>query len=448
MSQSDASLQNEMLVPLNRRNYLLTVMNGILVAIGDRLMDPFTVLPLLLVRLTGLTWTVGLFAAINVMGVTIPQIFASRWIDTIAQKLPLYRISSVLRFMALIGMSAIVLSGRSINSLLLAALLLSFFALRILGQSVAVIAFMDIVGKSVPTTKRGSLWMWRQVIGLLLVLVVAVPLIKYLLSDNSPAQFPVNYGLLLLMGTIFMGIAWCAFSQIEEPKGKPARHRLTMAQHISRGLRFWPHDARYRRLVRVRFLLGAASAIQPFFIAFAAQVWSLPDAVAAIFITVQILGQMAGSFVTGYVSDRLGNRKVLIMSAASMLFTALFAGLAHFIPPGALNILGYQVTYRIVGLSICFAGSGVVTATLWPGYTNYMLDISPQRKRPSYLSFANLFILPVAVVPIAFCWLADTVSFEMVFIIAAVISLVALLLSLRIDEPRDDIDEEKLHEFD
>ncbi|NLJ36244.1 MAG: hypothetical protein GX358_08450, partial [candidate division WS1 bacterium] len=45
-----------MLVPLNRRNYILGIINGVAVAVGTRMADPMTILPLLLVRLTEAAW--------------------------------------------------------------------------------------------------------------------------------------------------------------------------------------------------------------------------------------------------------------------------------------------------------------------------------------------------------------------------------------------------------
>ena len=89
MSDSTNNRENKMLVPLHRRNYILGIINGILVQVGSRLADPMTVLPLLLMRLSGVTWIVGLLQAIVIAAPAAPAIFASRFIDTAERKLPI-----------------------------------------------------------------------------------------------------------------------------------------------------------------------------------------------------------------------------------------------------------------------------------------------------------------------------------------------------------------------
>ncbi len=439
---------HEMFVPLHRRNHLLGIINGVLVQVGNRLLDPMTVLPLLLLRLSGLTWTVGVLQAIIIVSPALPAIFAAPWIDTAERKLPIFKLYSIIRFSALIGMAVSVLAGVHLTGILIAALVLFFFTCWFTAQAVSTMAFMDIVAKSTPTTMRGSFWMWRQIIGLFLVLTVAVPFIHYMVGDNSPAAFPMNYGIVLLVAALILGSSWVVYSQVKEPASKAAHHKLSLRLHIARGMRFWRRDRRYRRMVRVVLLLASAGSVGPFFMALAVQEWGFPDTAVATFLSVQILAQMGGSVLQGRVSDKLGNRRVLVVAAFAGLATTLVALFgAALTPSGGFEILGYGISYRMLVLCLCFVGSGIYTAHVWPGYNNYVLDIAPERKRPSYLGFTNLFIAPVGIVPLAFGWVAQTVSIVLVFAIGALFALAAALLSLRIYEPRDDLTIEQLQVF-
>ena len=429
---------SEMFVPLHRRNHLLGIFNGILVQVGNRLLDPMTMLPLLLLRLSGLTWIVGVLQAVIIVSPALPAIFAAPWIDTAERKLPIFKLYSIIRFAALVGMAVSVLAGVHLSGIFVAALVLFFFTSWFTAQAVSTMAFMDIVAKSTPTTMRGSFWMWRQTIGLFLVLTVAVPFIHYMVGDNAPAAFPTNYGIVILVAALILGSSWLVYSQVKEPSSKPARHQLPLRLHIARGIRFWRHDHRYRRMVRVLLLLASAGSVGPFFMALAVQEWSFPDTAVATFITVQILAQMGGSVLQGRVSDRLGNRRVLVVAAFVGLCTTLVAVFgAAFAPLGGLEVLGYGISYRMLVLCLCFAGSGIYTAHVWPGYINYLLDIAPERKRPSYVGFTSLFVVPVGIVPLLFGWLAQMVSIVLVFAIGALFASAAALLSLRIHEPRD-----------
>ncbi len=441
MDKSTDAAERDLLVPLNRRNYLLTIANGIIFIPGARLVAPGTVLPLLILRLSsGLTWLIGLANSILYVVPVLPQLLASRWVDTSKRKVPIWRWCAVVRFIATLGMAWAVLSATSTGY---AYALVAFFVwliVRVLAQGVSSLVFTDIVARSVPTTKRGSVWMWRQLLGLALVLGFAVPVINYMLGEKTPFKFPTNYGLLLVGSALLMGIAWIIFSFAEEPQGKPAGHQLTMTQHLARGMRFLNRDKSYRRLMRVRILLSAAANVSPFFIAFAVQEWYFHDAVAATFLTVQILSQMLGCWIVGHVSDRLGNRKVLVLAAATMLVTATVVSVGAWLTPeGGFMLLGYPVSYRLIVLMVCFAGSGLFAAELYPGYINYLMDIAPRRKLPSYVGFASFFLLPLGAVPLVYGWLAQTVGYRAIFVIALLLSAVGLRLALRIGEPRDEL---------
>ncbi|MFO7945653.1 MAG: MFS transporter, partial [Armatimonadota bacterium] len=199
-------------------------------------------------------------------------------------------------------------------------------------------------------------------------------------------------------------------------------------------------DANYRRLMRVRICLSAAGAIVPFFIAFAVDVWGFKDAIAATFITVQILSQMGGSFLSGWISDRLGNRKLLVVSGITLLATSVFAAVGTYLTPaGGVTVFGHLITWRLLVMMACFVGSGVFMSQLFPAYTNYLIDIAPRRKLPSYIGFGSGFTVPIAAAPMVFGWVSTSYGYRPIFVIASVLSVVGLYLSRQMGEPRDGI---------
>ncbi len=435
------STQPEMYVPLNRRNYILGIINGIFINIGFRLTDPSTILPLLLLRLSGRTWMVGVLQAVCIVAPAIPAIFASRVIDAAEHKLPIFNLYSWVRFGLLVGMAVAVLAANWVSGMIVAVILLLLYAGRLLAEGISVLAFLDIVAKSTPTTKRGSFWMWRQSIGLPLVLLVAVPLVEYLLGDQQPVGFPLNYGVMMLIGAALCGTAWLAFSMVEEPPARAASHLLSNRQQIARARRMWRHDKRYRRLMRVVLLLQAAGSIAPFLTTLGAKAWGMPDSIAATFITVQLLAQAVGSVALGRVSDRLGNRMAMVIASLLGIGASLVAAIGvMFVGMGEANLLGHVVSYRLLVLWAAFGLNGLFMAFLNPGYRNYIMDIAPPRKRSSYIGFAHLYILPIGLVPLAFGWIAEFVSFELVFGIATIFAVAAFWLGLKVSEPRTEDD--------
>lgn len=429
---------SEMMVPRNERNYRLAIANGILVSLGNRLVDPVTILPLLIYRLSGLAGAVGILQAVFYAAPALTQLFASRWVDSAPKKRPIFNGYSVVRFIALVGMAGALFAGEYLSDTLILVLLLGFFTLWFLAQGVTTLAFLDIIAKSVPTTSRGSLWMWRQMLGQVLVLIVAIPFVHYMLKEHPPAPFPGNYGYVVLAAAVTLGVAWLIFSGAEEPSGKPAGHTLTLRQHFARGLRLWQRDKHYRRLVRTQLLLISSLAVAPFLITFGAREWDLPDSVAATFLTVRIVSHILGALIVGCTSDTHGNRRVIILGGVAATSTALVAlGAALFTPATTLSVMEWSVSWRVLMLCVGFVGVGLSMAAIFPGYTNYMMDIAPRRKRPSYFGFASVAIVPGGLAPLAFGAMADTVGFVAIFAAAAVLGAMGLVFALRIAEPRE-----------
>ena len=447
MSQSTGSKTNDTAEPFIRRNYLLAIIgNGTLFIAANRLADPATVIPLLLLRLSGVGWTVGLGYAISMLAPPLPGMLAARWLDTAPSKRRVFNWCSVGRFTGAIGVAiTVLLAGVYGPQWYRWALvpLLGFFTLRLLAQGVSSPAFVYLLASSVPSTMRGSYWKWRQFTGLGLVLLFSRPLVRFFLSEDGPYQFPTNYGLLLLLASLVMGLSWLLLAFMVEPPGRPAGRQLTWAQHFARGVRLIRRDADYRRLLGAKVLLTAASSMSPFFIVFAVEDWLFPDYVAATFIGVQIVSQLVGSWISGYISDRLGNRKLMITAAAVTLTTAMIAGAGGLLTPeGGITVAGAYVSYRMMVIALCFIGYGLHQSELLPAYQNYMMDIAPRRKLPSYMGFASMFLVPVAVVPLLFGWMGDIISYQSVFFVSGMLSLVGLAIALRMGEPRDDLMDE------
>ena len=70
------------------------------------------------------------------------------------------------------------------------------------------------------------------------------------------------------------------------------------------------------------------------------------------------------------------------------------------------------------------------------GEFNYMLDIAPAAKRPSYIGFGNAFLLPLSLAPVLVGWLVPLTGYAPLFAGAAFFSFLAILSTTRLKEPR------------
>ena len=189
--------RTDIAVPLVRRNYALSVVNGALWMLGNRTADPGTVIPLLVLRLAGAEWAVGAAQAVQEFGRVMTQVVISRALDSVPRKMPVYILGSVARIAALVGATVVLLTGEHRSPISILVVLLSCLFVLMVGNGISELAWGDVAARSVPSSRRGGMFMWRRVLGLLLAALVAAPLVGHFLAPDTHLPFPTNYGMLV-----------------------------------------------------------------------------------------------------------------------------------------------------------------------------------------------------------------------------------------------------------
>src|SRR6188508_2552550 len=92
-----------------RKNYRLSVLNGVAFGIGETFIDPATVLALLVSQLNARGWVVGLAVALTEIGWFLPQILTIQFLERRSRRLPIYRAMAVVRILGLLGALAAIL---------------------------------------------------------------------------------------------------------------------------------------------------------------------------------------------------------------------------------------------------------------------------------------------------------------------------------------------------
>lgn len=431
-----------MLVPFNRRTYRLGIVNGIFAYTGSRVADPNTIVPLLLHRLSGAAWVVGAVLGLKGVVEALAQVAVARNLDARDRKKPAYILGSLTQSLTYITIAAVLWFADAIS----AAVVLGVFIVALLGYraglAISGLALNDILTKSVPTTRRGSLHMWRKLTALVVVFFGVTPFVAWAIGADGIFEFPRNFGLLFATSVVATGCGWLLFAQVNEPASRSAERKVTWSEHLRRGVELFRNDCCYRRVIRIRLLVGIAAGVRPFLVVFATAVWDLPDEVAATFIATQICAEFIGAVVAGRVSDHLGNRRAILVMIWSIILccgAAVVAAAGTWDVP--VRILYWQVNLQILILGAAFVGSGLFLASLQIGYNNYLMDIAPEDQRPSYIGFSTAFTVPLALAPVLYGWGADLFGYQPAFVTALVLSLAALYLFLQLPEPRDELDD-------
>jgi MFS family permease len=211
-----------------------------------------------------------------------------------------------------------------------------------------------------------------------------------------------------------------------EPEVTVQETRMPFKKFLLRGPFLLKNVKSYRMLLVVRILLGVWGMALPFYILFARQQLELPASAVGIFLSIQMVGMIISNLLWGMLSNRIGNKIVLELVSAVAILSPLLTMLTAVYPP-LRNLTCFGVVFFFLG----FALSGIRL-----GYTNYMLDVSPEAERPTYLGFMNTFLAPVLLLSALGGFIIERTSYEVLFGTVIAAGLIALLFSLRLEEPR------------
>jgi len=136
--------------------------------------------------------------------------------------------------------------------------------------------------------------------------------------------------------------------------------------------------------------------------------------------------------VWGRVSDRRGNRSLLLTTAALIAL----APLLMLIGPALVDALGLGATALTIALGLVFLLVGsAADGSAMAGMT-YLLEIAPEDERPTYIGLANTILGAGALLPIAGGWLVLQLGYSGTFVFGAVLGGLGLAAATRLVETR------------
>lgn len=404
-----------------RQAYRLGVLNGVLFNIGVAFVDPTTVLPTFVARVSGSDLAVGLLSAIANGGWFLPQLLGASHVQSQPYKRPMYVFTTGLRTIAWV--CAIPLTYLLAARHPLAALVgfLACYSLDAFGGGLAGPAWLDMIAKTVPAHRLGAFFANRVFWGGLGAIGSGL-LVRAILGRAGPS-FPANYCLLFALALALFIPGWLAFMKIPEPPGRVAENQplltfLRGAPQVIKGNR------EYRLLLISRLLLGSVGMAFPFYIIYCHRALGVPEAEAGTYLAIQMAGAVVANPLWAYLNDRMGPRTLVVVSAATSLASPAIALIAALFP-----LAGWfgRVALGAVFFSLAAAGTGTFI-----GYTNHLLAIAPEPERPLYIGIQNTLFAVTTFLPLLGGLLLKYSSFQLLFGLAALLALAGAAVALRL----------------
>ncbi|MCC7493019.1 MAG: MFS transporter [Fimbriimonadaceae bacterium] len=414
--------------------FWLIVLNGVLFQLSFALFDPRRVVAAFLTDLTGREWLVGLAIAIQPTSMTLPQLYASHQVADGRPRMPYYIRGAAVRWVGTwLAVLAVVTLHR--QTLLLATLFLLLIGVIGAGTGLGVVAFGDIVIRTVPAHRRGRLFGLRIALGSLLALAMG-GLVKRVLSPSFPWPFPYNYALLFAISAVILMLAQACFMRVQEPpvepRPRPAEHFGGYLRHAWRVLRRDPNAQRY---ILYRLVAPAGWVPVSLSVPYAMKVLGFGAQVVGWFMIASVLAAAASNVVWARLSDRVGNRVCIRLGTACVVTGVGLMALTPLIGEAVAGSGPNSVV--LIWLIAVNALSEVGQTGVNLGGLNYTYELAQGPEAPLYIGALQSFSAPaLAITPPLMALLAQRHGYPAIYVLGLLLGAMALYTTLLLREPR------------
>ncbi len=410
-----------------RRNFICFVLDYVFFGVGITFVGQTTVLPSFVSQLTDSAPLIGLISTIQTGAWLLPQLIAASYLADKDRKKPYLLLPAIIgRPVFLLLAGVLFLAGDRAPALILGLFFVSL-AVFMGTDALASVAWFDILSKTIPPTRRGRLIGTGQVLSGLLT-VGAGAVVNVVLGPQGPS-FPHNYALLFFLAGLSFFVSWLAMSFLREPVTPMQTRRLPWNAFLPKLLTVLRENRTFRLATALRLLTGLSGMALPFYVVYATGELHLGVGAIGLFLSSQVVGGILAGFVWGYLNERSGSKIVIqcstILAFASPLLALLMGPIRHL--AGASTIYVY---------SLIFLAIGALNSSYMPGFINFVLELAPPEERTTYIALTNTLCGVLLVVPFLGGWLLQATSYPVLFAVTAVGIALGLVLTFRLEEPR------------
>ena len=389
---------------------------------GSAAVDSATVVASLVFQLTGSAFAVGAASAILRLGWLLPQLVVGFLAERSTRRMPFYVFGAYGRAICA-GLIALLLwTGTGLSPVMLATGFLILWTLYAFVSGVVAVPYNDIVGRSIPSGARSRMLAWRFFGGGILALGVAVFVRQVLETTQSMFQ---GYALIFALASVLMLLSSTLFVSAGEPiiaaQEPSERRKGLVADFFRNGWVILQGDARFRLFLFSQWLGGATLMALPFYVV-AASTYGIGAADVGLLLGAQTVGSLFSNAFWGRLGDRAGKLRLLQTVGVLRLFP----------PIGVLLLLFFADTGVLVGFVLLFIVIGALMSGMTIGYLGYLMEISPDDRRPAYSAYFNALASPAALLPLLGAALIEYISINAVFVAAVVAAAWQLALLNRI----------------
>ena len=412
------------LPPHYRWNFGASLVHGVFFLASNAFSSPTVVLPAFVALLTPSQILVGLPMSIVLAGQILPQLFVAHFVEQRDHKKPLLVAAVAIRAASWALLATLTFFYGATRPMLVLAALITALTLFSVAGGMGLVVYADIIAKVFPANRRGRFYGMRYMLGNVLAFLAGLA-VRDVLGNAAGFPFPLSYAVLFFLAFVSLAIAFTGVASIREPVEPHQPGGRTFPQYLRRAAQLVRENPNFRRLIAVRFFLGASVLAFPFYVIYAREQLHVPASALGIYISAQVAGEAGANMLWGMLGDRHGYKIVLASLAVVECATPL---VAMAIPAG--TGWAFVLVFVLMGASL----TGVEMST-----GNFLLEVTPSLVRPTCVALLNTMTAPLILFPLLGGWLIQLIaSFGLMFWIVVATSLLAFVLAMGLRDPRHD----------
>lgn len=389
-----------------RRNFWLNVLDGSAFLFGISMVSRFTVLPLVVERLSDARWLQGLIPAIFYAGWLIPGLFMAPLVKAMPQRKAWIMRATIGERLPYLALGLVLLFAPGLPPALLLTIIFTLYAIFAVCAGLTSTAWQDFIARVIPARSWGTFFGLQSGVGGMFGVGGAAIATAILASQ----PFPQSVGILALICFASMVLSYLFLGLTVEPPQAVGPRQPMMA--FLRGIGpLLQRDMMFRRYLFSRAAIALGLTGHSFLTAAALERFSPSPTQIGIFTAALLAAQALANVGLGALADRWGHKQVLELAAGLgmlALALALFVPDANWFVPIFMLVGTAQAGYQLAGFTLVFA-------------------FSPPAERPTYIGVANTALAPVSALgPLLAGLLATATSYGVVFIVLALIGLAGL----------------------
>lgn len=376
-----------------------------------------TIIPLFISQMTDSAILIGLIPAIHAVGWQLPQLFTANQIARLRRYKPLVMLMTIQERIPFIGLALAAWMFPRLGAAIILPLTFLLLIWQGLGSGFTANPWQSMIAKIIPAEARGSFFGSQAAVANIVISLTAI-LAGYLLDRfQSPLDFALCFGI----ASLGYALSMATLSFTHEPYDDEKHIPETQPPLFQGMLNILRRDRNFAAFMAVRVLYQFATMGFAFYIVYALRKFNM-DTITAGFMTAALtIAQTIANAGMGWLSDRVGHKKILVIGMLAVALSSLLAW-------GAPSLNWFYLVFII---------SALANVAYWTIGMVLVVEFGTETERPIYIGMSNTLVAPFTILaPILGGWIAEAFGYQSTFLLSALGGvLVTLMMIFLVKDP-------------